>query len=213
LVVWKEQGLYVGLVQVRDADLHYEFELVFSHDGVHFSRVQDGRVFLGLGGPKDWDCELMTLASAPVFVGDEIWFYYGAKQQPEKLDGHGDTWSHVTTSAGLATMKRGRYVGHQPATERPGVLRTMPIPLGDRPLRLWVNAACAANDALRVSVVDAGTGKTIAGFDDCQPVVQDGVATAVTWRKPVFAPSPGRVAIVFELAGKARLYGFQSASA
>jgi hypothetical protein len=211
LVVWKEQGLYVGLVQVRDADEHYEFELVFSHDGVHFSRVQDGYLFLPLGGAKDWDCDLMTAASAPVQVGDETWFYYGAKQKRQSEHPAGDAygWSHVSTSAGLATMKRGRYVGYQAAAGQLGLLRTMPVPLGDRPLRLRVNAACTGHDVLRVSVVDADRGTALVDFDDCQPVVQDGVATAVTWRKPVIAPSAGRVALVFQLTGKARLYGLQ----
>jgi hypothetical protein len=150
----------------------------------------------------------MTLASAPVFLGNETWFYYGAKQQREKLASHGDSWSHVTTSAGLATMKRGRYVGYQAATDSPGVLRTMPMSLGDRPLRLRVNSACTSNDLLRVAVIDADTGKAIVGFDDCQPVVEDGVATAVTWRKPPIAPGSCHVALLFELTHKARLFGF-----
>ena len=189
-----------------------EYELVFSHDGVHFSRVQDGLTLLALGGPKDWDCDLMTAASAPVFVGDETWFYYGAKQKPEKTADRGDAyaWSHVTTSAGLACMTRGRYAGFTvKAGSGQGTLRTVAVSMPDRPLRLRLNAACTAKDVLRVAVVDADTGKFLLAFDDCEPVVGDGVALPVAWRIPLPAPSGRKIALAFQLTGKARLYGMQ----
>lgn len=211
LVVWKEQGLYVGLVQVREADLRYEFELVFSHDGVHFSRVQDGHAFLSLGGPTDWDCDLMTAASAPVFVDDECWFYYGAKEKSEKLDGHEEDWSRTATNAGLACMKRGRYAGFQAKTSAGrGILRTVPFAAKGAQLPLEVNAACTAKDVLRVAVLDADTGQPLLGFDDCVPIVGDGVALPVVWRQPLPVSSRGRIALAFELSGKACLFGLQS---
>ncbi|NUQ62709.1 MAG: hypothetical protein HUU20_09480 [Pirellulales bacterium] len=212
LVVWKEQGLYVGLVQVRDSDHHYEYELVFSHDGIHFSRVQDGLALLPLGGPQDWDCDLMTAASAPVFVGDETWFYYGAKQKIEKLSDSGDpyAWSLVTTSAGLATMTRGRYAGFAVKDGHgQGTLRTVPFSLPAGPLRLRLNAACTAEDTLRVAVIDANSGKFLRGFDDCEPLVGNGIALPVIWREPAPPPGLAQAALVFQLTGKARLYGLQ----
>jgi hypothetical protein len=155
----------------------------------------------------------MTACSAPVFVGDETWFYYGAKQQPEKLDDHGNTWSHVTTSAGLACIRRGRYAGFQVRSgSDQGTLRTVPVSLPGPRLPLQVNAACTARDTLRVEAVDAKSGKALLGVDDCEPIVGDGIGLAVRWRRPMSAASREPIALVFHFTGKARLYGLRFGS-
>jgi len=81
LLVWQEMGRYVGLLQVGDALHNYEWELMVSRDGVHFSRVSDGRPFLGRGGAGQWD-QGGIQAAVPCRVGDESWFYYGGREKP-----------------------------------------------------------------------------------------------------------------------------------
>ena len=80
-VVWREQGLYIGLLQVGDITVRdYDFELVVSRDGIHFSRIADGRSFLQRGAEEDWDPgSICVFHNGPVFVRDQAWFYYGAK--------------------------------------------------------------------------------------------------------------------------------------
>jgi hypothetical protein len=58
---------------VGDALPNYEWELMVSRDGVHFSRVSDGRPFLGRGRAGQWD-QGGIQAALPVRVGDESWF-------------------------------------------------------------------------------------------------------------------------------------------
>jgi hypothetical protein len=80
-LVWPEMGRYVGLLQVGDELHNYEWELMVSRDGVRFSRVSDGRPFLGRGEAGKWD-QGGIQAAIPVRVGDQSWFYYGGREKP-----------------------------------------------------------------------------------------------------------------------------------
>ncbi|MEX2581529.1 MAG: hypothetical protein WD342_20905 [Verrucomicrobiales bacterium] len=215
LLVWPEMGRYVGLVQVGDELHNYQWELIVSRDGIHFSRVSDGRPFLGRGEPGEWDHGGLQ-AAVPVRVGDESWFYYGGRRKP---------WSHYPADpeeiwtfksrCGLATIGAGRYAGFRPSDPQGrGTLVTRPIHCDfDRRLPLTVNAVAGDGSPLRVAVLDAATGEPLEGYslDDCEALEADGVALPVRWSgaSRVDLESDRPVRLQFELRGeRSRLYGF-----
>jgi hypothetical protein len=214
-IVWPESGRYVGLLQVGGENHNYGFELVVSRDGFHFSRVADGVKFIGRGEKGAWD-HGGIIASAPVRVGDEWWFYYGGREKPWKSYPY--TLEEVWTSrmdCGLATIGVGRYAGFVTSSPtRPGQLITRPITCHfDRELMLSINAMAASGEQVRVAVLDAETRQALPGFslEECLPVVSDGVSIPVRWRnhQRVALNKSQAVRLQFELHGtQSKVFGF-----
>ncbi len=214
-IVWPESGRYVGLLQVGDVNHNYEFELVVSRDGFHFSRVADGVKFLSRGKEGAWDFGGIS-ASPPVRVGDEWWFYYGGREKP--WNRYPYTLEEVWTSrmdCGLATIGVGRYAGfHLRDGSEPGILITRPIRSDfDRQLTLSVNAIAANGGQVQVAVLDAKTQQALPGFslEECLPVASDGVSIPVRWRNyPSVALNESQpIRLQFELHGtQSQVFGF-----
>lgn len=217
LAVWREKGLYVGLLQVCDANKNYEYELVVSRDGVDFSRVAGGRSFIARGSGDDWDLGSITLFSSPVCVGDETWFYYGSVARPianYDVQMHMREWTQNPCSGGVAVMRAGRYAGFTVKDgESVGRLQTVPIADGSGdPLGLSLNAACDEASEIRVQLLDALTNHVVPGYSlaECEPVNADGVFLPVRWKEhPFIASALKSVRLQFELRGAAALYGFE----
>jgi hypothetical protein len=214
-LVWQELGRYVGLLQVGDALHNYEWELMVSRDGVHFSRVSDGRPFLGRGGAGQWD-QGGIQAAVPVRVGDESWFYYGGREKPWSRypADPKETWT-FKSHCGLATIGVGRYAGFRLSEKlERGILVTQPIRCQlDRALTLTVNAIADAHSPVRVAILDATTGQPLEGYsvDGCRALEADGVSQPVRWSGPsrINLRSERPVRLQFELRGRrSRLYGF-----
>ena len=108
ILVWPEAGQYVGLLQVGDALHNYAWEWISSRNGVDFSRAHDGLAVLTSGDEGTWDAGGVSLP-APVRVGDEWWFYYGAFERPWSAypAAEAEIWC-TRMHCGLATMKFGR---------------------------------------------------------------------------------------------------------
>ena len=214
-LVWPEMGRYVGLLQVGDALHNYEWELMVSRDGVHFSRVGDGRPFLGRGEAGKWD-QGGIQAAIPVRFGDQSRFYYGGREKPWSTypGDPNEIWT-FKSHCGLATMGVGRYAGFRVA-EKPGrgILDTRPIHCEfDRELTLTVNALTDAQSPIRVAVLDAATGQPLEGYslDACRAIEVDGVSQPVGWSglSRVKLQHDRPVRLQFELRGRqSRLYGF-----
>ena len=206
-LVWPEMGRYVGLVQVGDALHNYEWELMVSRDGVHFSRVSDGRPFLGRGEAGKWD-QGGIQAAIPVRVGDESWFYYGGRERPWSsypADAK-EVWT-FKSQCGLATIGVGRYAGFRLVEGRQrGILETRPIECEfDRELTLKINSLADGKNPIRVAVLDGATGQPLEGYslDDCRAIEADGVSQAVCWsdRSRVKLEGDRAVRLQFELRG------------
>ena len=215
LLVWSEMRRYVGLLQVGDAMHNYQWELIVSRDGVHFSRVSDGCPFLRGGEPGQWDHGGLQ-AAVPVRVGDESWFYYGGREKPWSSypADPKEIWT-IKSHCGLATIGAGRYAGFRLSDPpRQGSLITQPIRCDfDRELRLTINAIAGEQSTVRVAVLDADSGEPLKGYslDDSQPLKVDGVRLPVAWtqgaRLKIRRGHPIR--LQFELQGeRSRLYGF-----
>jgi len=214
-LVWPEMGRYVGLLQVGDELHNYEWELMVSRDGVHFSRVSDGRPFLGRGEAGKWD-QGGIQAAVPVRVGDQSWFYYGGREKPWSTypGDPKEIWT-FKSHCGLATIGVGRYAGFRLAEKRQrGILDTRPIHCEfDRELTLSVNALADAQSPIRVAVLDAATGQPLEGhsLDECRAIEKDGVWQPIRWSNlsRVKLQRDRPVRLQFELRGRqSRLYGF-----
>jgi len=215
LLVWPEMGRYVGLQQVGDKLHNYQWDLVVSRDGLHFSRVSDGRPFLRSGKPGQWDHGGLQ-ASVPVKVGGESRFYYGGREKPWSSypADPKEIWT-IKSHCGLATIGTGRYAGFRPSNpQRTGILVTQPIRCdSDQDLTLTVNAIADEKNTVSVAILAADTLRPLKRYtlDDCQPLKSDGVQLSVSWShgKSIKIRRNNPIRLQFKLHGEqSRLYGF-----
>ncbi|MCH2127074.1 MAG: hypothetical protein MK165_19940 [Pirellulaceae bacterium] len=215
LIVWQEADCYVGLVQVGDEYHNYEWELVVSRDGVHFSYVVDGLKFISRAPPGHWDHGGLQ-ASRPVRVGDKWWFYYGAYESPWTTYPQDESAIFKTRmSCGIARLDVGRYAGFRTSDDaQDGMLTTRPISVSfDRKLALTLNAFIPEGYRVRVAVLDAQSNHPLAGFSlhDCIATTRDGVSTAIHWKNHalVWLRKSKSIRLKFELSGTdCELFGF-----
>ena len=217
-VVWRERGLYIGLLQVCDeTKKNSDLELVVSRDGIHFTRVADGRLFISRGSEGEWDPGTLCAFGNPVFVGDETWFYYSSSTKVHvefDYDEDEKDWTHRPCNGGLALIRTGRYAGFGIQDERgSGSLVTVPIRTApNMKLGLNINADCGSGGEIRVGLEDAATGEAIPGYsaDDCDPITSDEIAAPVRWKgRSIIEPMPKAVRLRFSMKGPAKIYGFE----
>ncbi|MEO8665141.1 MAG: hypothetical protein ABI462_06570 [Ignavibacteria bacterium] len=86
-------------------------ELLFSRDGINFTRCGNRQPFINYGNTGSWDDEMVYTAGVPVRVGNEFYIYYNGfnfkhmASPPPPADG-GPPKSHI----GLAKMGVDRFV-------------------------------------------------------------------------------------------------------
>ena len=217
LIVWKESGLYIGLLQVGDKWHDYHLELVVSRDAVNFSIVQDGHRFLERGEKGSWDYGSLC-GCTPFVHNDELYLYYcGSSRAHDKDTGSLDMWSDPDSyhiHIGLAKVGMGRYAGFSSGSnEKSGTLITVPIAPADKiNSKLLLNARIPNGGRSRAVFLDAETQKPIAGYslEECLPITEGGYSIPILWKnsEQVKAPkNPFRLQI--ELSGKnTKVFGF-----
>jgi hypothetical protein len=184
-------GMLWGFIWRLKNGERVDAELVWSRDGVRFSRHPDRVPFLTPGPAGAWD-DGMVFPSASWVERDGRWIFYYA--------GWDDEHSVLPRKAGIGvfTTPRNRLVGVRPRTGE-GQLATHPFtwPGGD----LLVDGA-AAGGSLEVIATDP-EGRRIATAD---PATGDLVGARIVWRGN--APPVGQpVRLVFRLQG-AVLFAF-----
>lgn len=185
-------GLLIGLVKVLRDDLRVDnappggyglgyTTLAWSRDGERWTR--DRRPFLDRAARTGaWD-HAMAWGDCQLGVGEETFIYYGGYARGHKVE------RRTERQIGLARMPRDRYAARR-AGAVVGTLRSRQLDLAGGTLA--VNAR--VDGELRARLVDAD-GRPIPGygFADCVPVVGDGVALPVRWRRHARLPA-GRTA-------------------
>ena len=144
-------------------------ELVTSRDGVHWNR-SEGRVPFLDTTPGGLDSGIAWPSNSPVFVGDELWFYYG-------MSVHGHGLSYVKLP-GLAKLRRDGFVSLC-AGEQAGWVVTAPFvcPGGC----LYVNADAAGGE-LSASVIEQdGYHAPEYAMVRCARLDADATAHRLTW--------------------------------
>jgi len=181
--VFRYGSAYIGLVQIFDAtpdESTLHIELATSRDGVHFTRLNRGKAFIGLGGVGSWDRFNLSLANNdPIAVGDELRIYYGGRlyrhgpySGPDKGPERG--------GIGFATIAKDRFVALEASFDG-GEIVTKPLLVKGEVLHL--NARANFGKIL-VEAVDE-VGKTVA---TSKPIQRDALDIAVEWQqRPDFA--------------------------
>ena len=224
MAVLPYEGIYVGFPALynpagpdglgNDTGLN-QVELTVSRDLLHWERVADREVFIGI---NPWDgvsygTAQTLLCGRPHIRGDEIWIYYNALRirDNEELYWDREEYGFIdpalfknNAAMHLAKLRLDGFVSLDAAGE--GEVVTSPFALGDKTLHVNVDAA---NGELRAEVLDAETMTPLAGLSagDCNPVTGDHISAPVTWSD---GPGPGGEKAVrarFELRN-ARLFAF-----
>ena len=189
--------LTMGLLQIlrtREEDKRWEkydgtltVELTHSRHGGGWHRTMLGQDFIPLGPPESWDAGMIQPASGPVFLKDEIRFYYSGTPY-----GHGgDKGKGAPNSRrpyylsgkeciGTASLRVDGFVSLV-AGETAGELLTLPFAL--KTPEIFLNARTESEGNVRVEVQEEN-GEPVAGFpmNECIPMAGDSLDHRVRWR-------------------------------
>ena len=185
--------VYLGTPGVLHAvENHMDVQLLMSRDLVRWKNTNKRQPFFATGAEGDWDGGYVCMSSAPIEVGDELWFFYGATNyrhdwffmgpfgevidHPEYRDPSGNEFG-----LGLATLRKDGFAGLFAHRAREGWIVTRP--LRSPGTRLIINGRCAPGGYIIVEVTD-GFDEVVEGCSRAQAdaFTGDSVAHEVTWR-------------------------------
>jgi len=188
---------------------HQQPELTYTRTGYAWRRAQLGAPWIALAPTGSWDCGGIQPASQPVFLQDEIRFYYAASRT-----GHGGferyLGSKPRSGIGFACMKPDRFVSISAARE--GRILTRPIWTGTP--QFYLNAATQREGHIEVEIDDI-LGKPIKGFEmkSCVPFSGNATRARIEWRNnPDPAPLIDREIRMRVRAAKGKLYSLFAGS-
>jgi hypothetical protein len=160
---------------------YQEAEFTYARQGHCWHRAAQGTPFIPHGMPGSWEQGNLQCASQPVYLEDEIRYYYAGTTQY-----HCSSWELKPQKAGLgmASMKPDRFVALTAGSKEAELLSyAFKLPYPD----LYVNAKTDKNGWVKVELIDSSM-KPIQGFsgDQAKPITGDGTAIPIkyTSRKP-----------------------------
>lgn len=158
---------------------HQEPELVYARSGYAWHRVAHGDPWIKLGVPGSWEWGNIQPATAPVFLEDEIRFYYAAFRDEHNIQDEEDVGPIPQCGIGYASMKPDRFVGVTASQD--GHILTGCCWTADP--HFYVNAKVEDGGQLRVEIDDV-EGNPIEGFEleSCVPVQGDSTHHRLAWR-------------------------------
>lgn len=178
---WELGTLWVYHVDPADPSTacgYQETELAYSRSGYAWHRLARGTPFIPHGENGSWEEGNLQCASAPVYLEDEIRFYYAATNVR-----HSRHWELLPQGAGvgMARCRPDRFVAMVASDDRAELL-SMPFTLA-KASRLMVNASVAKGGSVEVGVTDA-RGAPLEGMslETCLPLSGDSLAHAVRWK-------------------------------
>jgi len=136
---------------------YQEAELAYSRSGYAWHRADQGTAFIPHGQPGCWDCGNLQCASQPVFLEDEIRYYYVGTDMR-----HQRQWELVPQTAGLgmAHLEPDRFVALEVGSTTGELLTVAFAPAGHR---LFMNADTGKDGWVKVALLDA-EGKNLEGL-------------------------------------------------
>ena len=190
--VFYHEGLYCCLNQLLDRAIDggvIDVELMLSRDGLSWQRPFRQSFFLPRGSTASFDSGSLFTNSTPVFLDDEIRFYYGAYSQ-----GATSADNHLHQSGvGLATLPRDRFAGIEALeksdlpTQKKPLEKIGQVTLKPLALKQWQSITVntdATHGSVRVEVLDA-QGQRLRGFSRDEAIALEGnsLAHAVCWQQ------------------------------
>jgi hypothetical protein len=156
---------------------YQEAELTYARSGYAWHRAAQGTAFIPHGEKRDWDLGNLQCASSPIFLDNEIRYYYMGTNMYHK-----EHWELEPQLAGLglATLKPDRFVALRAGNETAD-LSTYSLNLPSN--KIFVNAITKPNGWIRLEILEAD-GKTVVDFseEDCTPITGDSIAHKVLWK-------------------------------
>jgi len=176
---------------------YQETELTYARSGYAWHRAAQGTPFIPHGREGEWDEGNLQCASAPVYLEDDIRYYYMGTDMC-----HQTHWELEPQRAGLglATLTPDRFVGLYAGDEE-AELVTMTRRLPS--MKVFVNARIEADGWIRIGLLDA-KGKPIEGFteDECCPLTEDSAASEVRWQNERAVDDPLASSVRLRLRGQ-----------
>jgi len=156
---------------------YQEAELTYARSGYAWHRLGQGTPFIPHGQEGDWDQGNLQCASAPVYLDDEIRYYYAGTDMFHKTH-----WELEPQRAGLgmASVKPDRFAALQTGNDIAELLTcTFTLPS----MRVFINASTAENGWVRIEILDAEA-RLIEGFteNDCASITGDSISHSVQWK-------------------------------
>ena len=191
-------------------DGHLVVEMCHSRHSGGWHRTLLGQELIPLGETGEWDSGMIHPASMPVFLEDEIRFYYSGTpfghggDKERDPPGRSPTYLSGKECIGSASLRIDGFVSLD-AAENPGELLTRVVVLREAGLRL---NARAPEGEIRAEIQQE-TGDPVPGFSlaDCIPFRGDALNHEVRWRgernSSAVTGVPVRVRVV---ARRAELY-------
>jgi len=170
---------YTDLDDVSPGKMHgyQECEFTYSRNGLTWHRPASHQPMIPHGLPGAWDAGNLQAASAPIFLEDEIRYYYAASNVR-----HAPRWELTPGSygIGMARLKPDRFLALK-AGPVPAELYTRVFQLQAPEIR--INADIAVDGRAQVELLDAEC-RPISGFEltNCMPIAGDSLGHRVSWR-------------------------------
>ena len=182
---------YFGMLQILNRAVGggvIDIELALSRDGFDWKRPMRKEYVLPRGAAGAFDAGSMFPCATPVFLPDEIRFYYGGYSKGATSHSMDSTWK---TGIGFATLPRDRFAGvrpvalsDQPTLHQPlkniGQITLKPMRLGPG-TKLTLNADVSKGSA-RVELLNEA-GYRIPGFsrEESRVIKGDSLRHEVVW--------------------------------
>jgi hypothetical protein len=183
---------------------YQEAEFVYSRSGYAWHRAAQGQAFIPHGQLGDWDEGNLQCASSPVFLENEIRYFYAGTNMT-----HQTHWELQPQKAGLgmARLEPDRFIALATG-ESGGALLTRSF--RPRSEQLLVNAKVEPDGCVRVAALNE-EGQPVAGLaeQDCEPVRGDSLGHQVRWRNGKALPMDIRIRLRVA-ARRARIYSVSS---
>jgi hypothetical protein len=154
-----------------------ETEFTYSRNGTAWHRPTPRQPFIPHGQPGDWESGNLQAASAPVFLDDEIRYYYAASNVR-----HTRRWELIEGSygIGMASIKPDRFIALT-AGPAPAEAYTRTFQLQAPEIR--INADVSADGVIQMELQDSDC-RPIPGFEmaQCLPISGDSLGHLVIWQ-------------------------------
>lgn len=174
--------------QIHKMKGYQEAEMTYSRYGYAWHRVQHGAPLIPHGAPGSWDQGNVQTASRPIFLDDEIRYYYAGTNlfhmrtesaPPELL-------ASERAGLGLTRLKPDRFVALRAGGD-PGqfLTKSFRLPCRLSNLRVRVNADVQSDGWVRVGLLSHDA-QEINGFSSstCTPVTGDSISHGISWSRP-----------------------------
>ena len=200
--IFRVGRMYLGTVGVlHQVDNTMDVQLLMSRDMIRWKRVGKRQPFFAPSEVGNWDGRMVSITSAPIEVGDELWFFHGGTNyhhdfflrgptegldHPESSDPQGSNFG-----LGLAKLRKDGFASVAANRVREGVLCTRALyGVGNK---LLINARCGEGGSIRVEVADEND-EVLSSCtkDGCDPFLGDSVAHMVTWKQRPFLTREAR---------------------